>query len=518
MLRCQVLFDPQDGQPPGRDDLVAASGVFGQLRADAAVHASVRRQLLEAALQLLARAPDEADPTVEVAGAPFEAPRPAHRPGADLPIDGQVGPHRPRAGGPDRPGQPGPTEDPGVNEPASPEPICPRCEQPVEHHDRFCELVRPCPGRCRGAHRRTAPSGRPRRRGRARLGPDLGAVQRGGHGAEPGLDPAGRAGPAPAPIMKRRTWSWPPPSRTTAIATSTTRTPSPWPPWGTAPPQSVCDGVSTTASPGRASAAAARAAMSVLEEALVADEWPSPADVEDILGIALDEACRAVARVPVAPGIDQSQLPSTTIVAALVGEGAATVANVGDSRAYWLSGQPGTSRQLTVDDSWAEEAIAAGMAPAEAHQDAQAHVITQWLAADVEELTWHVDRVDPPATGGLLLVCTDGLWNDLDTPDALLAPRAAQGAIPDGSRWGTDEQVELVELAPLAVARTLVAAALKAGGHDNVTVAVIPLPAAPETPSTSQPTIQLPDARPLAGRRPPTPSHSSPSPAPDAPA
>jgi serine/threonine-protein kinase PknG len=73
VLRCQVLFDPQRGQPPGRDDLVAASGVFGQLRADASVRASVRRQLLEAALQLLAREPDAADPAVEVAGAPLEA-------------------------------------------------------------------------------------------------------------------------------------------------------------------------------------------------------------------------------------------------------------------------------------------------------------------------------------------------------------------------------------------------------------------------------------------------------------
>ena len=72
VLRCQVLFDPQGGQPPGRDDLEAASAVFGQLRADASVRTSVRRQLLEAALQLLAREPDQADPSVDLAGAPLQ--------------------------------------------------------------------------------------------------------------------------------------------------------------------------------------------------------------------------------------------------------------------------------------------------------------------------------------------------------------------------------------------------------------------------------------------------------------
>ena len=407
-----------------------------------------------------------------------------------------------------------------MNEPASPEPICPNCEEPVDHHDRFCER---CGHALDGAE---VPLGGP-------LSVDPAAV------VEPG---SGRTrGPFSAAITARNRGSTQRVERVRASADHEeedlvvaaavsdrgyrhehNEDAFTLAAMGNRVAAVVCDGVSTTASPGRASAAAARAAMSVLEAALLADDWPSSAEAEDLLDRALDEACRAVARVPVAPGIDDSQLPSTTIVVALVGEGGATVASVGDSRAYWLSGQPGASRQLTVDDSWAEEAIAAGMAPAEAHRHAQAHVITQWLAADVEELTWHVGRVDPPAAGGVLLVCTDGLWNDLDTPDALLAPLAPlRERSRDGSRGATDEPgelVELVELAPLAVARTLVGAALKAGGHDNVTVAVIPLAAAPETPSTSQPTIQLPDGRPLAGRRPPVHSRPSSSPAPEAPA
>jgi serine/threonine protein phosphatase PrpC len=405
-----------------------------------------------------------------------------------------------------------------VSEPASRDSICPTCEEPVDAQDRFCER---CGAALGGAE---VPAD----------GPALRAAP--AAGVEPG---SGRVwGPSTAVVTARNRGSTQRVERVRASADHEERdlivaaavsdrgyrhehnedafTLSAA---GNRVAAVVCDGVSTTASPGRASAAAARAAMSVLEAVLVADDWPTPAEVEDLLDRALGEACRAVARVPVAPGIDNSQLPSTTIVAALVGEGGATVASVGDSRAYWLSDQPGASRQLTVDDSWAEEAIAAGMAPAEAHRHAQAHVITGWLAADVEELTWHVGRVDPPAVGGVLLVCTDGLWNDLDTPDALLAPLAPFRKRPrDGSGSNADEPVELVELAPLAVARTLVAAALEAGGHDNVTVAVIPLAAAPETPDTSQPTIPLPDGRPLVGPRPPVHSRPSSSPAPEAPA
>ena len=392
-----------------------------------------------------------------------------------------------------------------MSEPASPEPTCPNpsCHQPVDQSDHFCES---CGQALDGAE---APLGGPLARAKPA------AV------AEPGSDHTW--GPPSAKVTTRNRGSTQRVERIRASADHEEQDlvvaaavsdrgyrhehnedAFTLAAVGSRVAAVVCDGVSTTASPGRASAAAARGAMSVLEAVLLADEWPSPADVEDLLDKALDEACRAVARVPVAPGIDDSQLPSTTIVATLVGEGGATVASVGDSRAYWLSGLPGASRQLTVDDSWAEEAIAAGMAPAEAHRHAQAHVITQWLAADVKELTWHLGRVDAPATGGVLVVCTDGLWNDLDTPDALLAALAPlRGRSGDGSRSATDEAFELVELAPLAAARTLVSAALRAGGHDNVTVAIIPVPAAPETPSTSQPTIQIPDGRPPLGRRQP---------------
>ena len=86
----------------------------------------------------------------------------------------------------------------------------------------------------------------------------------------------------------------------------------------------------------------------------------------------------------------------------------------------------------------------------------QAHVITRWLGADLPEPQPHVAQFAPPGPG-VLLVCSDGLWN--------YRPEAADLAglaLPDGL---TD---------PLGAASGLVKFALEMGGLDNITVVLIP--------------------------------------------
>ena len=227
----------------------------------------------------------------------------------------------------------------------------------------------------------------------------------------------------------------------------------------------VCDGVSTTSNPRGASSAAARAAMAVIDPALDDPPWAGDDGMEDLLSRAIEQGCRAVARVPAAADPSYQDLPSTTIVAAIVDGDRAAVASVGDSRAYWLATGEGPSARLTVDDSWAEDAIAGGMAPDLAYAHPNAHVITQWLGADVMGLRPGVAVVS--ALEGVLVLCTDGLWNYFPEPEDLLAH--AGGFVTD--------------LTPLALARNLVGAALEAGGADNVTVAVIPTSS--EAPATS---------------------------------
>jgi serine/threonine protein phosphatase PrpC len=133
-----------------------------------------------------------------------------------------------------------------------------------------------------------------------------------------------------------------------------------------------------------------------------------------------------------------------------------TIGWIGDSRAYWLAEDGG--RRLTADDSWAGQMVASGaLTEEEAERHPNAHVITAWLGADAGELDPHVWTFTPEGPG-VVLVCSDGLWNYYPEADALLA--AAPSA---ASR-------------PMEAARTLTGLANDAGGRDNITVVVIPFP------------------------------------------
>nr|MDQ2724566.1 protein phosphatase 2C domain-containing protein [Actinomycetota bacterium] len=225
----------------------------------------------------------------------------------------------------------------------------------------------------------------------------------------------------------------------------------------------VCDGVSSTANPDQASAAAAEAAMAVLREFLTSGSAASGSaasgSAAGALRRAVSAARRAVEDVPAEEPGGYPGRPSTTMVLALVAPGTALTASVGDSRGYWLPDQ-GTSRRLTVDDSWAEAAIAAGVPEPAAYAAPQAHVITNWIGGDASDDDPTVTAVDLD-TPGLLVVCSDGLWNYLPAPEDLAAAVVA----------GDEHGIEVSR--PLAVARHLVQVALDAGGSDNVTVAVI---------------------------------------------
>lgn len=226
----------------------------------------------------------------------------------------------------------------------------------------------------------------------------------------------------------------------------------------------VCDGVASTANPDQAARAAANAALSVVELLLSAPYWPEDSTLVELLGKAFAEAQRAVLEVPHDEPDGNDQSPSTTMVVAVAAQGHVTVANVGDSRAYWLSANPDQARLLTVDDSWAQERIAEGIAPDVAYADPDAHIITRWIGGEAESVTPAVVTLDVTEPG-LLLVCSDGLWNYFEDPHRLLE------LIPD---WAVS--------APIETARRLTDAALGAGGHDNITVVVVPIdPAAAGT-------------------------------------
>ena len=221
----------------------------------------------------------------------------------------------------------------------------------------------------------------------------------------------------------------------------------------------VCDGVSSATRPDEASQAAADTASEYLLEALESGSDPKSAMHAAIMAAA-ERVERLASEGPLEPSRNS---PACTIVSAVATEGEVTVGWVGDSRAYWFPDDRSGSERLTLDDSWAARMVEAGlMSEAEAYADPRAHAITGWLGADAVEVEPHA-VVFTPAVPGVVLVCTDGLWNYEESAPALAA------VVPADARSQ-----------PLRAAQELVRFACARGGHDNITVAVLPCnPAVP---------------------------------------
>jgi len=234
----------------------------------------------------------------------------------------------------------------------------------------------------------------------------------------------------------------------------------------------VCDGVSSAPRPDEASWTAVNAGITLLAEGAERSEDP-----ESISLAAVKVAGQALTELAGPEGA-----PASTYVSAVVGPQQITVCWLGDSRAYWLAANAavpagphdtiditGGSKRVTRDDSLAEEIVAAGLATMdEAMASPQAHVITRWLGADLPEPQAHIEQFTPSGPG-VLLLCSDGLWN--------YRPEAA----------------ELAAMAmPAALARPLDAAAdlakfaLDSGGLDNITVVIIPFPPRPDAVPASR--------------------------------
>jgi serine/threonine protein phosphatase PrpC len=232
----------------------------------------------------------------------------------------------------------------------------------------------------------------------------------------------------------------------------------------------VSDGVSSAPRPDEASLMAVRKGIKLLAEG--ARRGDDPAEVSTL---AVKTAGQALNEL-----VGPEGAPAATYLSAVVTNEQVTVCWVGDSRAYWLAnpltptGPNDTldisagSRRVTRDDSLAEEIVAAGLATMdEAMASPQAHVITRWLGADLPDPEAHVEQFKPTGPG-VLLLCSDGLWNY--RPEA--AELAAM-AMPAALTRPLDAAVELTKFA------------LDSGGLDNITVVLIPFP--PRDQESSEP-------------------------------
>jgi serine/threonine protein phosphatase PrpC len=212
----------------------------------------------------------------------------------------------------------------------------------------------------------------------------------------------------------------------------------------------VCDGISSASAGDAAARAAAQAAVAVLAAALREPERDGSTATSD----AVDAAQRAVSEVSWTTRVDRGT-PACTLVCALARGHQVFVGSVGDSRAYWID--DAGVRQLTVDDSWAEEQVAEGLLTTEeAFKDSRSHAITHWIGADAPDRPPHVNVFETERAGRLLL-CSDGLWNYLA----------------HASELGELIEALPIEASAAAVASALADTAVRRGGRDNITVAVV---------------------------------------------
>lgn len=166
----------------------------------------------------------------------------------------------------------------------------------------------------------------------------------------------------------------------------------------------------------------------------------------------LDELRRANQAIAAAAAAASSQM-GTTITGIAVMDGdpdRLLVFNVGDSRVYRM--RAGFLTQLTRDHSVVQELVDAGvLAPQEVAHHPDRHVLTRSLGCPTDpEIDWWLER---PARGDRYLIASDGLTNELNS--------FAIGGILDR------------ESSPQRCADALIAAALEAGGRDNITVIVV---------------------------------------------
>jgi PPM family protein phosphatase len=126
--------------------------------------------------------------------------------------------------------------------------------------------------------------------------------------------------------------------------------------------------------------------------------------------------------------------------------------HVGDSRLYFL--REGKLQTLTRDHTLIARLLEKGLIqPDQAQDHPQKHVLTSALGVPGEEMEIDAPREPLPLRGGdILMMCTDGLWGQLQDAEI---------------------QEALASRLPSAACRSLVDLAKQRGGPDNITLQVL---------------------------------------------
>ena len=147
---------------------------------------------------------------------------------------------------------------------------------------------------------------------------------------------------------------------------------------------------------------------------------------------------------------DQLSFMGSTVVLAVPTEKSVWIGNVGDSRAYLITGQ-GKISQISFDHSLVMEQVRAGLiTKEEADHHPRKNVLTMSLSGQRGDVDPYIREV-PWKAGDCVLICSDGLW----------------GPVPEEQILST-----VMSLEPQEAADKLVELANRNGGPDNISVLI----------------------------------------------
>ena len=179
---------------------------------------------------------------------------------------------------------------------------------------------------------------------------------------------------------------------------------------------------------------------------VVQEEHEQSSDLLSLVERAVQQANNEVRQEATRKGSNMG----TTLCVALVADDAAFIANVGDSRAYWI--EDGSFSQVTTDHSLVAKLVNAGkLTKEEARTHPKANLLFRTIGSD-NSVTVDTFRV-ALNKGGTLLLCTDGLWGEVADDDIRKVCATALDVKAMGNR--------LVELAN------------EQGGKDNITAVAV---------------------------------------------
>ena len=216
---------------------------------------------------------------------------------------------------------------------------------------------------------------------------------------------------------------------------------------------------------------AAEIAVNTISHAIALSDGANPTET---LEYAIIQAGEAI-HIQSTKDEDQSGMGSTCVCVWIIGDQLFT-ASVGDSRIYLLREDKIT--QLTVDHTWVQEALEHGIIqPEQARNHPRSHIIRRYLGSKkpvVPDLRLKLNPEENEAQaianqgmkllpGDQLILCSDGLSDLVEATEIL-------GEMQNGTL--SEALSSLVEMAN------------RRGGHDNITILGLKIPAPDEIPST----------------------------------